>query len=79
MNFKKKFFLDTAGPDTTVDPLVKVLVFVYRRVYIIRGAVVARPSPVLEVRGSSPVRDKDFRVLMRRPNYMGLATLTSFG
>jgi hypothetical protein len=43
------------------------------------GAVVARPSPVQEVRGSSPVRDKDFRVRMRRPNYLGRVTLTSFG
>jgi hypothetical protein len=32
-----------------------------------------------EVRGSSPVRDKEFRVRMRRPNYLGLVTLTSFG
>jgi hypothetical protein len=32
-----------------------------------------------KVRGSSPVRDKDFRVRMRRPKYLGLVTLTSFG
>jgi hypothetical protein len=32
-----------------------------------------------EVRGLSPVRDKDFRVHMRRLNYLGLVTLTSFG
>jgi hypothetical protein len=43
------------------------------------GAVVARPSPMREVLGSSPVRDKEFRVRMRRPNYLGLVTLTSFG
>jgi hypothetical protein len=43
------------------------------------GTVVARPSPMREVRGSSPIRDKDFRVHMRRPNYLGLVTLTSFG
>jgi hypothetical protein len=42
------------------------------------GAVVARPSPMREVRGSGPVRDKDFLVRMRRPNYLGLVTLTSF-
>jgi hypothetical protein len=29
--------------------------------------------------GSSPVRDKDFWVRMRHPNYLGLVTLTSFG
>jgi hypothetical protein len=40
--------------------------------------VVAHPSPMQEVRGSSPVRDKDFRVRMRRPNYLGLVTLASF-
>jgi hypothetical protein len=39
----------------------------------------ARPTPMREVRGWSPVRDKDFRVRMRRPNYLGLVTLTSFG
>jgi hypothetical protein len=32
-----------------------------------------------KVRGSSPVRDKDFRVRMRLPKYLGLVTLTSFG
>jgi hypothetical protein len=43
------------------------------------GTVVARPTPMRKVRGSRPVRDKDFRVRMRRPNYLGLVTLTSFG
>jgi hypothetical protein len=43
------------------------------------GAVVARPSPMRKVWGSRPVRDKDFRVRMRRPNYLGLVTITSFG
>jgi hypothetical protein len=38
------------------------------------GAVVARPTPMQKVRGSSPVRDKDFRVRMRRPKYLGLET-----
>jgi hypothetical protein len=36
--------------------------------------VVARLSPMQEVRGLSPVRDKDFRVRMRHPNYLGLVT-----
>jgi hypothetical protein len=44
-----------------------------------RELVVAHPSPMREVWGSSPVRDKDFRLHMRRPNYLGLVTLTSFG
>ena len=39
----------------------------------------ARPTPMQEVRGSSPVRDKDFRVRMRRLNYLGLVTLMSYG
>jgi hypothetical protein len=43
------------------------------------GAVVARPTPMQKVRGSSPVTDKDFRVRMRRPKYLGLLTFTSFG
>jgi hypothetical protein len=43
------------------------------------GAVVARPTPMRKVRGSSPVRDKNFRVRMRRSNYLGLVSLTSFG
>jgi hypothetical protein len=43
------------------------------------GAVVARPTPMQKVRGSRPFRDKDFRVRMRRPNYLGLVTITSFG
>jgi hypothetical protein len=43
------------------------------------GAVVARPTPMRKVQGSRPVRDKDLRVRMRRPNYLGLVTLTSFG
>jgi hypothetical protein len=43
------------------------------------GAVVVRPTPMRKVRGSRPVKDKDFRVRMRRPNYLGLVTLTSFG
>jgi hypothetical protein len=42
-------------------------------------AVVARPTPMRKVQGSSPVREKDFRVRMRRPKYLGLVTLTSFG
>jgi hypothetical protein len=36
-------------------------------------------SPMQEVRGSSPVSDKDFQVRMRRSNYLRLVTLTSFG
>jgi hypothetical protein len=38
----------------------------------------ARPTPMQKVRGLRPVRDKDFRVRMRRPKYLGLVTLTSF-
>jgi hypothetical protein len=37
-------------------------------------------SPMHEVRGSSPVRDKDFsQTSYEEPNYLGLVTLTSFG
>jgi hypothetical protein len=42
-------------------------------------AVVASSSPMREVQGSSPIRDKDFRVRVRRLNYLGLVTRASFG
>jgi hypothetical protein len=35
------------------------------------GAVVARPTPLRKVRGSSPVRDKDFSSSYETPEILG--------
>jgi hypothetical protein len=63
-----RFHIGNKGTESVLNNLVHIM-----------AQWLARPTPMREVRGSSPVRDKDFRARIRRPNYLGLVTLTSFG